>query len=299
MEILLQRVFDGLSIGSVYALVALALVVVYAGTGHLNLAQGEMATLTTFGVWYLTDVGVPLVIAICIGMVLGFALGALTEVAIVRPLDHRSPTAVLVAVVSIFLGINALTAGVWGAQPDELIGSPFPSDPDDFVRIFGAAWRYEYIGTLLVALAACGGLFVLFRTTRFGLAMRGVANNAESAQLVGIRLGFVLAAAWGIAGALGSLAAALFASVNGQVTPTLMLSALVYGVAAATLGGLDSPHGAVIAALMIGVGENLLAGYFPEWIGQELKLAVALMAILAVLAVRPTGLFGTRVVERV
>lgn len=299
MDDLLQRLFDGLSIGSIYALLALAIVVVYRGTGHINFAQGEMGTLTTFGVWYLQDQGVPLALAMVAGMAAGFVLSAATEMVIVRPLARRSEGAVFVAVIALFLGINAFTTGVWGALPDELIGSLFPSEPADFARVLGAVWRYEYIGTLVVALAQFGLLYLLFQRTRFGLAMRGVANNPDSAQLVGVRIGAVLAVSWGIAGALGSGAATLFAGIQGQVTPSLMVSVLVYGIAAATLGGLDSPGGAIVAGLGIGVGESLLAGYVPEWIGQEMKLSVALLAIFAVLLFRPSGLFGSARIERV
>jgi branched-chain amino acid transport system permease protein len=144
-----------------------------------------------------------------------------------------------------------------------------------------------------------GLLFTLFQKTRFGLAMRGVANNPESARLVGVRTGTVLAVSWGIAGALGAIAGTLFAGVQGQVRPSLMISVFVYAVAAATLGGLDSPGGAVIAGLLIGVGENLSAGYLETWVGQEMKLAVALLAIFVVLIFRPSGMFGSARIERV
>ena len=147
-------------------------------------------------------------------------------------------------------------------------------------------------------------LFLLFAKTRFGLAMRGVASNGESARLVGIPTGRILAGSWGIAGALGALAGVMVAGDQGQVTPTLMFSIFVYASAAATLGGLDSPGGAVIAGLMIGVIENMAVEYSPEyadrpWIGQDMKLVVALLLIFVVLLFKPSGLFGTAKVERV
>jgi branched-chain amino acid transport system permease protein len=299
MDIFLQRLFDGLSIGAIYALLALGLVVVFRGTGHLNFAQGEMATLSAFVVWVLQDRGVPLALAALLGVAFGFAIGAVTEIAMVRPLAKRSHGAVFVASIALFLGINSLTNGLWGDFPDEVIGSLFPAEPTDFSRIFGAVWRHEYIGVLLVTLLLMGLLFTLFQKTRFGLAMRGVANNPESARLVGVRTGTVLAVSWGIAGALGAIAGTLFAGVQGQVRPSLMISVFVYAVAAATLGGLDSPGGAVIAGLLIGVGENLSAGYLETWVGQEMKLAVALLAIFVVLIFRPSGMFGSARIERV
>ena len=299
MDRFFEALFLGLSTGAIYGLVALALVVVYRGTGHLNFAQGEMGTLSVFVVWWFDNQGVPLLLSTLIGMLFGFALGAVTEVTIIRPLARRSELAVFVATIAIFLGINAYTSGVWGAPPDETIDSLFPNDPDDFVRVLGTVWRYKDIGTLAVTLAVTALLFVLFQKTRFGLAMRGVASNADSARLVGIPTGRILAGSWAVAGALGALAALLVAGNQGQVTPTLMVTVFTYATAAAVLGGLDSPGGAVIGGLLIGIGEAVAAEFQPEWIGQDMKLAVALLAIFVVLLFKPSGLFGTAKVERV
>ena len=299
MDRFFEALFLGLSTGAVYGLVALALVVVYRGTGHLNFAQGEMGTLSAFFTWWVYDMGVPLLLSVLIGMAFGFLLGAATEVAIIRPLARRSLLAVFVATIALFLGINAYTSGVWGAPPDELLDSLFPNDPDDFVRLFGTIWRYKDIGTLAVTLFITGLLFLLFQKTRFGLAMRGVASNADSARLVGIPTGRILAGSWAIAGALGALAAILVAGNQGQVTPNLMVSVFTYATAAAVLGGLDSPGGAVIGGLLIGIGEALAAEFAPGWIGQDMKLGVALVAIFVVLLFKPSGLFGTAKVERV
>ena len=305
MDRFLDALFLGLSSGSVYALVALSLVVVYRGTGHLNFAQGEMATLSAYITWIADDAGVPLALATLIGMAFGFLLGATAEVSLIRPLERKSPLAVFVATIALFLGINAFTTGIWGAPPDEALDSLFPNDPDSFWRLTdGTIWRYENIGILAVTLVVTAILFLLFAKTRFGLAMRGVASNGESARLVGIPTGRILAGSWGIAGALGALAGVMVAGDQGQVTPTLMFSIFVYASAAATLGGLDSPGGAVIAGLMIGVIENMAVEYSPEyadrpWIGQDMKLVVALLLIFVVLLFKPSGLFGTAKVERV
>ena len=167
------------------------------------------------------------------------------------------------------------------------------------MRLFGTVWRYQNIGIFVTTLVVTGLLFLLFQKTRFGLAMRGVASNADSARLVGIPTGRILAGSWGIAGALGALAGVMVAGLQDQVTPTLMFSVFVYASAAATLGGLDSPGGAVIAGLMIGVIENMAAEFSQEWVGQDMKLAVALILIFVVLLFKPSGLFGTAKVERV
>lgn len=299
MDRFLDAVFLGLSAGAIYALVALSLVVVFRGTGHLNFAQGEMATLSAFITWVFYDAGLHLIIATLLGMLFGAILGGATEVLVVRPLDKKSPLAVFVALIALFLGINALTTGIWGAPPDEQIDSLFPNDPEDFWRILDAIWRDRDIGALVVTLVITALLFLLFQKTRFGLAMRGVASNAESARLVGVPTNRVLIGSWAIAGAIGALAGVIVAGNQGQVTPIIMVSIFVYATAAATLGGLDSPGGAVIAALLIGVVENLAAEFAEEWVGQEMKLAVALLAIFVVLLIKPSGLFGTAKVERV
>jgi branched-chain amino acid transport system permease protein len=299
MERFLQYLFDGLSSGSIYALLALSLVVVFRGTGNLNFAQGEMAMFSAFIIWQLNDWGIPIWPAVALGMVISFFLGGATEKVIIRPVAKRSPFAVFVVTIALFLGLNSLASAIWGALPQEVMPSLFPSDPDDFVKIAGAVWRYESIGVLLVALALMGLLFLLFAKTKFGLAMRAVASNPESSRLVGIRTGTVLSASWGIAAAMGALAGALVAGITGSVTPGLMFSYFVYASAAATLGGFDSLGGAVIGGLSIGVIENMIAGYQSEWIGQELKLTVALLIIFVVLLFKPSGLFGSERVERV
>ena len=306
MERFFDALFIGLSSGAIYALVALGIVVVFRGSGHLNFAQGEMATLSAYVAWLATtwtipglDWDIPLWAATILAMLFGFALGAAAELLVVRPLGRRSPLAVFVALIAVFLGINAFDAGMWDAPPQEVIGSLFPDQPDDFVEIFGTAWRWENIGTLAVALVVSALLFLLFQKTKIGLAMRAVASNAESGKLVGIPTSWILAGSWGLAGALAALAGTMYAGQQGQVSPILMFTVFVYASAAATLGGLDSPIGAIVAGLSIGIAENIAAEFAPGWVGQELKLGVALLCIFVVLLVRPSGLFGTAKVERV
>jgi branched-chain amino acid transport system permease protein len=299
VERILEPLFLGLSSGSIYALVALSLVIVYRGTGHLNFAQGEMATLCVYLMWVTTTWGWPLWIGTIVAMVCGFAMGSATELAIVRPLARRSPLAVFVALVALFLGINALTSGRWGAPPQETIGSIFPNDNDDFVEIGGAVWLYRDIGTLLLMLVAAFALYLLFQKTKVGLAMRAVASNPDSSRLVGVPTGWILAGSWGLAGAYAALGGTLQAGKNETLTPALMFTIFVYASAAAVLGGLDSPLGAVIGGLGIGILENCAANWAPGWIGEPMKLSVALICIFIVLLFRPSGLFGTAKVERV
>ena len=295
----LQTLFDGLSSGSIYALLALGLVVIYRGTGHLNLTQGEVAMFAAFVAWQVHAWGIPLGIAIFGGIVFGFVVSAITEVAIVRPLQQKSEFAPLVAMIAIFLMFSSLASAIWGAGRPEIMPSIFPSDPDDFVRIFGATIRIEILGIMLVSAALYGLLMLLFNRTKFGLAMRGVASNLESARLVGVRTGQVLTLTWALAGALGAVAGILVASRVGEVTPGLMFTYFVYGAAAAALGGFDSLGGSVVAGLGLGVAERVAADYVPNWIGNQMALSVALLTMFVVLVFRPAGLWGSERVERV
>ena len=301
MQRFLQYVFDGLSVGAVYALIALGLVVIYRGTGHLNFAQGEMALFATYVAWWFNDQGLPIIFATIMAMLLAFIGGALVELCLIRPTARKSPLAVVVVSIGLFLGLNSLAGLIWGID-----GLPFdalfPSDPDDFVRVGGAVWRWESLGILLVVLALSGVIFVLFQKTKIGLAMRAVANNSESSRLVGIRTGRILMMSWGLAGAIGALGGALIASRNGNLDGLMMFTVFIYGSAAATLGGLDSPVGAVVAGLGLGVVESVIVGYSQDWFGTDLgdvRIGVAFAAILIVLMFKPSGLFGSSRVERV
>ena len=298
MERLLQIIFNGLSQGSVYSLIALGLVVVYRGTGHLNFAQGEMALTGAYLTWQFDQWGIPLLIAALLAMVCGFALGAATEFFLVRPLGKKSPFAVFVATIALFLGLNSLDGAIWGGEAKPYPNF-FPNDDDDFIRILGAEWRYERLGVFVVMLVLTGLFFLLFKKTKLGLAMRAVASNSESAKLVGIPTNLVLMTSWGLAAAVGALGGSLIASVNTNVTTLTMIVVFIAASAAATLGGFDSPGGAVLSGLFIGVLETGAADYFPDWIGQDLKILPAFVVIIAVLLFRPAGLWGSSRVERV
>ncbi len=290
-----------------YALIALGLVIIYRGTGHLNFAQGEMALFSAYVVYQMGEWGLPIGLALIAGLGTGFVIGAVAEVGLVRPVSKKSPFAVFIVTIGLFQFLNWASGAIWGDQvlPNSGVGSQqqqypslFPDQPDDFVKIFGAAIRYQSLGVFGLTLVITGLLFLLFNKTKFGLAMRAVASNSDSAKLVGVRVNTVLMVSWGLAAAIGALGGVVFAGINNSVSLGLMFTVFIYGSAAATLGGFDSPGGAVIAGLAIGVIETMAAGYI-AFIGQEMKLAVAFVVILVVLMVKPSGLFGTAKVERV
>jgi branched-chain amino acid transport system permease protein len=294
----LQYFFNGLSSGSIYALLALGLVIVYRGSGHLNFAQGEMAMAAAFFAWWYSG-HMPIWIAVFAAAVTAFFLAALIERVIIRPIGEKSQFAVVVASIGLFLGINSLVPFAWKVTNPQPFETLFPAKTDDFMRIGGAVWRYKYMGVLFVTLVVAGLLIVLFQKTKLGLSMRAVASNPESAPLVGIKTGQVLMVSWGLAAFVGAIGGAMVASLNGNVQPAMMFTVFFSAAAAATLGGFDSVGGAVIAGLALGVIENMTAGYQPDVIGQELRFGVSLIIILVVLLVKPSGLFGSQRVERV
>jgi branched-chain amino acid transport system permease protein len=294
----LQYLFNGLSSGGVYSLLALGLVIVYRGSGHLNFAQGEMAMVSAFFAWWYSG-RLPIWLAVIAAAITAFVLAAIVERFIIRPIGHRSPFAVVVAAIGLFLGLNALAPFAWRVTNPQPFDSLFPNAADDFIRIGGATWRYERIGILVVMLGLAALLFVLFQKTKLGLAMRAVASNPESAPLVGIKTGQVLMMSWGLAAFVGAIGGCMVASVNTNIDASMMFTIFFSATAAATLGGFDSLGGAVLSGLMLGVIENMAAGYQPDLIGQELRFSVSLLIILVVLLVRPSGLFGSQRVERV
>jgi branched-chain amino acid transport system permease protein len=300
-----QYVLDGLSIGSVYALIALGLVVIYRGTGQINFAQGEMALFSTLVTWWLHDKGVPLLLAIAISAALAFVGGALIEVGLMRPAERLSAFAPVVIAIGLFQGLNSLSGLLFPKAGQGLpFPSLFPNDPDDFWKKFGVVVRIERVGVFVVVLAITALLFALFQKTKIGLAMRTVANNPVSAKLVGVPTNRILMFSWALAAVIGAIGGALKAGIDTNVSIGSMFSVFLLSAAAATLGGLDSPGGAVIGGLSLGVIESLVGNY-PEdwpasdWIGIETKTAVAFLIILVVLLVRPAGLFGSVKVERV
>jgi branched-chain amino acid transport system permease protein len=296
MSLFVERMFNGLADGTIYALLALALVVIFRSTGQLNFAQGEIGMFGAYFVSTLTLAGLSVWVAIFAAMLLGFAFSAGVERVIVRPIELRSPGAVLVALIGVFLATNQLTAMIWGVDARS-VPSPFPDDADDFVRILGAPIRIARLGTIGVLIVVVALLYLLFNKTKIGLAMRVVANDQESSRLVGIKVGFVLRLGWGLAGAIGVLSACLLAPSAG-LSLSLMLGPFLLASVAAVLGGLDSLMGAVVGGVLIGLVEALMVGYV-DFLGADMLFPVMLVILLGILIFRPTGLLGSEKVQRV
>jgi branched-chain amino acid transport system permease protein len=293
MESLIQQIIAGLASGGIYASVALALVMIYQSTEHLNFAQGEMAMFATYVCWSLLNAGLPYWVAFFITMAVSFVGGFAIQWVVLRPV-MRAP---VLSMVIVFIGLLVIFNSMAGWIYSYLIKpfpSPFPSKPIQFGGIVFGAHSLGAIGVTLVVL---GLLYMFFTYTTLGLAMRAAAQNPVSSRLVGIRVGYMLALGWGLSALVGSVAGMMVAPIV-FLDPNMMGGILLYAFASALLGGISSPGGAVFGGFVIGVMENLLGTYVP-FIGTELKQAVALAVIVGVLLVKPAGLFGKVIVHRV
>jgi branched-chain amino acid transport system permease protein len=291
-----QQVVSGLSSGGIYASVALALVIIYRSTGVVNFAQGEMATFTTFIAWTLIDHGLGYWGAFALTLLIAFVGGIALERVVIRPVESAPVLTVVILTIGLFIGLNGLMNWIWSAQvrsfpPDR----PFPTRTID---VAGVAISLQDIGIIGVTLGLVLLLYLLFQHTNLGLALRASALDRESSRLVGVRVGWMLALGWGLAALLGAVAGLFTAAAFPPLDPNMMRAVLIYAFAAAVLGGLTSPAGAVVGGLALGVTLNLLSAYV-DFIGTQLRLPVALALILGVLLVRPAGLFGRVAVRRV
>jgi branched-chain amino acid transport system permease protein len=288
-----QQVTSGLAAGAVYASLALALVLIYQTTNVVNFAQGEMATFTTYIAWMLMDRGIPYWPAFVLTLLIAFGGGVAVERVLIRPVEHRPELVIVILTIGMLIAINGLTGWIWGPEV-KLFDSPFPNSS---VIVGGVAISVRDIGTFCVCLGTVAVLWLFFRFTTLGLAMRAVAFNPGASRLMGVRVGWMLALGWGFAAVLGAIAG-MMAAPSVFLDPDMMLVVLIYAFAAAVLGGIDSPIGAVVGGLLLGVVVNLLGAYV-DFVGQELRLPTALAILLVVLIVRPTGLFGRVHVRRV
>ncbi len=301
MDAFLQQVFAGLATGGIYASVALALVMIYQATHHLNFAQGELAMFSTYMAWSMINAGFSYWTAFFLTVILSFVLGVVIERVIIRPVEN----APVLSVVVVFIGLLAICNSVAGAIWSYLIKefpSPFPKSSFGIAGVIGP----HQLGVVLVTLVVLTLLFVFFRFTPLGLAMRAAAQNPQMARLVGVRVDWMLALGWGLAASVGAVAGIMVAHIV-YLDPNMMGGILLYAFASALVGGIGNPGGAVIGGFIVGVLENMVAfagnqiekatGIYI--IGNGEKLTVALIIVIFVLTVKPAGLFGRVVVKRV
>ncbi len=289
MNVLLHQVLSGLATGGIYASVALALVMIYQATHLVNFAQGEMAMFSTYIAWSLIQAGLPYWAAFFITVALAFALGVLIERLIVQPVENSPILSVVIVFIGLLVIMNSLAGWIF-SYTIKPFPSPFPTAP-----LFGNSYVSSHeLGSIGITLVVLALVFAFFRFTPLGLAMRAAAQNPVSSRLVGVRVGWMLALGWGLAAAIGSIAGMMVAP-SVFLEPNMMAGILLYAFAAALLGGIDSPGGAVLGGFIVGVLENVVGSF----LGTELKLTVALVLIVGVLVIRPSGLFGKVHITRV
>ena len=286
MTELWQQILSGLGTGFIYAGLALAICVVFQGTGVVNLAQGVMATVSAYAAWTLVTHGMNFWPALLLVIAGSFVFGAATERVFIRPVEGATPLVLITVSVGLLIGLQAAVALIWGEDPHRL-ESPFGGGNLDILGATMTAQQVGAAGVVLITLLLTGAFF---RFTNVGLRMRAAAQNPASAQLLAIDVGRMLAIGWGLAAAVGAVAGVIFAPTLG-VSPAMMDGSLLLALAAATLGGLESRVGAVVGGLVLGVAANLASRYVPG-IGGDLQLVVPFAVIFIVLLVRPQGLLG-------
>jgi branched-chain amino acid transport system permease protein len=289
MDAFLHQVLAGLATGGIYASLALALVMIYQATHLVNFAQGEMAMFSTYMAWSLINAGVPYWPAFLLTVGLSFVLGVVIERVVIRPVENAPVLGVVTVFIALLVILNSVTGWIY-TYTIKSFPSPFPKE-----MALGRFMSPHELGAIGVTLLVLVALYAFFRFTPLGLAMRAAAQNPVSSRLVGIRVGWMLALGWGLAAAVGAVAGMMVAPIV-YLDPNMMGGILLYAFAAALVGGIDSPMGAVIGGFVVGVLENVLGAFV---IGNELKLSVALVLIIGVLLVKPSGFFGKVHVSRV
>src|ERR671915_1083416 len=294
----MQQVVSGLASGGIYASLALALVIIHRSTGVINFSQGEMATLSTYIAWTLTvNHGWSYWPAFVATLAFSFVFGVVTHRVVIRPVERGNVLRVVIVTIGLLIAVNGFVIWHWSGEPQAL-KSPFGTGTVD---VGGVVVSWQDVGTLIVTLGIVVLLWFLFQFTKVGLALRAAAVNPQEARLVGVRVTWMLALGWGLAAVLGAVAGLLTAPTV-LLEPSMMQPVLIYAFAAAVLGGIDSPLGAVVGGLLLGLILNMLSflsqyqGF--GWFNEELKLPAALLVILIVLLVRPSGLFGKPEVKR-
>jgi len=293
MQALIQQIISGIASGGVFASLALALVLIYNAMGLVNFAQGEMAMFATFIAFTLIDRGLNYWIALPVTLVLAFAGGILIQRLVIRPVERAPVLTLVIITLGMATLVNGLAGFIWGYVPRSF-PSPFSVGT---VNLLGAFVSYQDMGVIGVSAVVLLLIYLLLQRTTIGLTMRAAAHHAEASRLLGVRVSWMLALGWGLAAAVGAVSGIMVAPVL-FLEPNMMQAIIIYAFAAAVLGGIESPLGAVVGGLLVGVTVNLAGAYIP-FVGGDLELAVALAIIIGVLLVRPNGIFGRPSVRRV
>jgi branched-chain amino acid transport system permease protein len=288
-----QQIVFGIATGGIYASLALALVLIYRAMEAINFAQGEMATFTTFVAWSLiTYAHLSYWVVFPITVALALIGGIVIERVIIRPVERAPVLTVVLVTLGLFSIFNGLSGLIWG-YTIRTFPTPFPVKP---VFIGGVAFGIQDLGLIAVSLVLLGLIYLLFSRTRLGLMMRASALYPESSRLLGVRVGWMLALGWGLSAAVGAVSGMLIAPIT-VLDPNLMQAVLLFAFAAAVLGGIESPLGAVVGGVLVGVILALVGTYVPGV--QDLRIVLGFGVIVVVLLFRPGGLVGRAHVHRV
>ena len=291
MQDFLQQVVSGIASGGIFASLALALVLIYNAMGLVNFAQGEMAMFATFVAFTLIERGMSYWIALPATLVIAFVGGVVIQRVVIRPVERAPVLTLVIVTLGLATLINGIAGFVFGYIPRSF-PSPFSVQT---VSILGALVSYRDLGVIAVSAIVLVLIYILLQRTTLGLAMRAAAHNPDASRLLGVRVSWMLALGWGLASAVGALSGIMVAPIL-LLEPNMMQTIIIYAFAAAVLGGIESPLGAVVGGLIVGVTVNLAGAYL---VGGDLQLAVAFLIIVAVLVVKPNGLFGRASVRRV
>lgn len=298
MSEFLELTFAGVALGARYALVALGFVVIFRATGVINFAHGGLLLIGAYLTYaFLGDPGLPFALAVLAAMVCTAVLGAGIERVVLRPLVGRPVYAAIMVTIGLLFVLEQAASTVWGSDALTL-GDPWGLDT---VTAGSVVMPVKDLWTIGLAAAALAAFFAVFRWTRIGIAMRATAADPEAALAQGISAGRVTAISWASAAALATVAGVTFAAGPSALSPGLTSVALV-AFPAMILGGMDSPGGAVLGGLIIGLVQSLTAGYQEDilpWAGENVSTVMPFVVMILILLVRPYGLFGTREVQRI
>ncbi|MHB8588620.1 MAG: branched-chain amino acid ABC transporter permease [Candidatus Dormibacteraceae bacterium] len=293
MSEFLQQVISGVAAGGIFASLALALVLIYNAMGLVNFAQGEMAMFATFIAFTLLNRGVSYWIAFPVTLVLAFAGGVAIQRIVIRPVERAPVLTLVIVTLGLATLLNGLAGFFFGYLPRSF-PSPFSAQT---INILGAFVSYRDLGVIAVSAVVLLVIYLLLQRTTVGLTMRAAAHHREASRLLGVHVSWMLALGWGLASAVGAVSGLMVAPIL-LLEPNMMQTIIIYAFAAAVLGGIESPLGAVVGGVIVGVTVNLAGAYLP-FVGGDLQLAVALAIIIAVLVLKPNGLFGRASVRRV
>ena len=286
MQELFQLLVSGIATGGIFASLALALVLIYNAMGLVNFAQGEMAMFATYVAFTFIDRGLNYWIAFPLALVFAFVGGVVIQRVVIRPVERAPLLTLVIITLGLATLVNGLAGFIWGYIPRSF---PSPFSVQTF-RVMGAFISYQDLGVIAVTGVVLVLIYVLLQRTTIGLTMRAAAHHPEASRLLGVRVSWMLALGWGLAAVVGAVSGLMIAPIQ-LLEPNMMQAIIIYAFAAAVLGGIESPIGAVVGGVIVGVTVNLAGTYIPLVRG-DLQLAVALAIIIAVLLVRPNGLIG-------